>query len=103
MRCFSRNLDFAQLISELDTQRRAGLQVLGAMGIDVVAHIPAQDIAAVLSLFGDAATTAGSVGGGRPQKLRGGVGLIKLNFSKASLLTRAASRQGKIEALTHAA
>jgi len=59
------------------------MKVLGAMGIDVVAHIPAQDVAAVLSLFGDVAATAGSVVGGKPQKLRGGVGLTKLNFSKA--------------------
>ena len=54
------------------------------MGIDVVAHIPAQDLAAVLSLFGD---TTGVVGG-KPQKLRSGFGLIKLNFSKASVRRR---------------
>lgn len=54
-------------------------QVLGALRIEVVAHVPAQDLTGVLSLYGNADRR----GSRKPHLLGSGPGLIKLNFSKA--------------------
>lgn len=54
-------------------------QVLFAMGIDVVTHVPAQDLADVLPMF----AKAGRRGSIKPHILGDGPGFIRLNFSKA--------------------
>lgn len=60
------------------------------MGIDVVTHVPAQDLAGAMPLFANI-TKRGSV---KPQIVEDGPGLIRLNFSKARpdvLLSEASS------------
>lgn len=71
---FSRFCRYARTVVE---------QVLIALGIDVIAHVPAQDLTGVLSLYGSAA----EVGGGKPLPMQrngfgSGPGFIRLNFSK---------------------
>lgn len=58
-------------------------QVLFAMGIDVVTHVPAQDLAGVMPLFANTAKHGSS--SIKPQVLGNGPGLIRLNFSKACM------------------
>ena len=58
-----------------------GRQVLFAMGIDVFAHVPAQDLADVMPLFTSADGKHGSVNA-KAQILANGPGVIRLNFSK---------------------
>ncbi|CAM9483745.1 unnamed protein product, partial [Ectocarpus fasciculatus] len=58
-------------------------KVLIALGIDVVAHVPAQDLTGVLSMYGSNA----ELGGGKPLPVQrngfgSGPGFIRLNFSK---------------------
>lgn len=59
-------------------------QVLSALRIDIVAHVPAQDLTGVLSLYGN----AGRRGSRKPQLVESGPGLMRLNFSKAWQLTQ---------------
>ncbi|CAB1107988.1 unnamed protein product [Ectocarpus sp. CCAP 1310/34] len=59
-------------------------KVLIALGIDVVAHVPAEDLTGVLSLYGSTA----ELGGGKPLPVHrngfgSGPGFIRLNFSKS--------------------
>lgn len=55
--------------------------MLFAMGIDVFAHVPAQDLADVMPLFTSADGKHGSVNA-KAQILANGPGVVRLNFSK---------------------
>ena len=65
--------------TSFDVHVQTKRQVLFAMEIDAVTHVPAQDLADVMPLFANT-LRHGSV---KPQILGTGPGVIRLNFSKA--------------------